>query len=93
MMNLLNENGEAIVLVKPQFEVGPKALDKSGIVKDALLAKNAILELWKWGLEQDFFIVGFGPCGIAGKDGNQEYFFHLKKVGNNILESEIEKYF
>ncbi|MCK6596229.1 MAG: TlyA family RNA methyltransferase [Bacteriovoracaceae bacterium] len=93
MMNLLNENGEAIVLVKPQFEVGPKGLDKSGIVKDALLAKNAILELWKWGLEQDFFIVGFGPCGIAGKDGNQEYFFHLKKGGNNILESEIEKYF
>lgn len=93
MMDLLNESGEAVVLVKPQFEVGPKGLDKSGIVKDSSLAQHAIVELWKWSLDKAFVIVGFGPCGIAGKDGNQEYFFYLKKSGTKILESDISKYF
>lgn len=93
MMELLKDTGEAVVLVKPQFEVGPKGLDKSGIVKDSSLAKAAILDLWQWSLDKEFAIVGFGPCGISGKDGNQEYFFHLKKSGNKILESAITKYF
>lgn len=93
MMDLLKDSGEAVVLVKPQFEVGPKGLDKSGIVKDSCLAKAAILELWQWSLDKEFVIIGFGPCGISGKDGNQEYFFHLKKSGNKILESTITKYF
>lgn len=93
MMDLLKDSGEAVVLVKPQFEVGPKGLDKSGIVKDSSLAKAAILELWQWSLDKEFVIIGFGPCGISGKDGNQEYFFHLKKSGNKILESTITKYF
>ena len=30
----LAENGEMIMLIKPQFEAGRKALNKKGIVKD-----------------------------------------------------------
>lgn len=65
-----------LVLVKPQFELGPDALNENGIVKDSkqhLELKNTYLEkATQIGLKcLDYF-----PSEIAGKDGNQEYFLY-----------------
>ncbi|HEX5487195.1 MAG TPA: TlyA family RNA methyltransferase [Limnobacter sp.] len=78
--SLMDVGKQALLLVKPQFELGPAALGKSGIVKDlqghlpsikqnlGIRCENCKLELL------DFF-----PCSITGGDGNQEYFAHVRK--------------
>ena len=40
---LLKKDGKAILLFKPQFEVGRKALPKSGVVRDAKAIEKALL--------------------------------------------------
>ncbi len=63
-----------VVLIKPQFELGPGARDGRGIVRAGAdieaLRRRAIAEAAAAGWRADDWRV----CAIAGGDGNQEYF-------------------
>jgi 23S rRNA (cytidine1920-2'-O)/16S rRNA (cytidine1409-2'-O)-methyltransferase len=74
----LKSQGFYLLLVKPQFEAGPNALDKNGIVKDekvyGIVQNNVTSEAKKvFGNVLDYF-----QSGLAGKDGNQEFFIYGK---------------
>lgn len=75
----LAESGCILALVKPQFEVGPENLDKSGIVKNKALysevEKQMKNQLESLGLQvKDYFV-----SSIEGKDGNTEFFIFAQK--------------
>jgi 23S rRNA (cytidine1920-2'-O)/16S rRNA (cytidine1409-2'-O)-methyltransferase len=68
--------GDAVLLVKPQFEVGRTAV-RGGLVTDAALRADAVATvLWAaWD-------AGLGTCGVVsspilGTHGNAEYIVHL----------------
>lgn len=72
-------SGHILALVKPQFEVGPENLDKSGIVKNKALyseVENQMkIQLSSLGMQvKDYFV-----SSIEGKDGNTEFFIYAKK--------------
>ena len=77
--DVLKSEGEAVVLIKPQFEVGKKALSKNGIVTDKKAEREAVNSI------KDFAVnLGFTVCGIATspkkeEDKNTEYLLYLKK--------------
>ena len=63
----------AVILVKPQFEVGRKGIGKGGIVEPAL-AQAAAHDLRDWLAGQPGWRpVGLVPSPIAGGDGNVEF--------------------
>ncbi|MGL4728130.1 MAG: TlyA family RNA methyltransferase [Bosea sp. (in: a-proteobacteria)] len=71
--SLAGEATRLIALVKPQFELGKKALAKGGIVKDAA-AREAALESAKAALTQHGWrITGEMQSPISGGDGNIEF--------------------
>lgn len=78
---LLNEGGEAICLVKPQFEVGRSMLGKGGIVKDPVAHRFAIERVIQSGAENGLVPVGLIPSPICGGDGNREFLVHFKRQG------------
>ncbi|MEQ1614456.1 MAG: TlyA family RNA methyltransferase [Hyphomicrobium sp.] len=62
------------VLVKPQFELGPEAIGKGGIVKDPADGPRALGLVMDWiGLLPGWHVVGTLPSPLPGKSGNQEY--------------------
>lgn len=77
---LLQPEGEAVLLIKPQFEVGRKALGKRGKVRseeDRLAAIEALK-----GVAEDlgFSYLKGKDSGLAGaRSGNVEHFMHLKR--------------
>ena len=77
---LLKSKGFFLLLVKPQFECGPQALDKNGIVSDAKVydtIRSQIIALCEklFDCECKYF-----ESSITGKDGNKEFFIYgLKK--------------
>ena len=77
--HLLAEDGEAVVLVKPQFEAGRAALDKHGVVKDAKAHRAVLCEIAAAAEEIGFVLCDAVPSGIRGGSGNVEYLFYLKK--------------
>jgi len=75
----LENNRNAICLLKPQFEVGPQFVGKRGVVKDEKARVRALEEM-KIAAEQLGFVVpGATPSPITGGNGNVEFLLYLKK--------------
>lgn len=76
---LLAADGDLLLLIKPQFEVGPHNIGKGGIVRDPTLYREVegrFLEIaQKLGLTARAWL----DSPIAGGDGNREFFIWLKK--------------
>ena len=82
---LLAENGEAVVLIKPQFEAGKSNLNKKGVVKDPKVHRQVINDLTEFATVCGFCVSGLCVSPIKGGTGNAEYLMYLKhKDGNNV---------
>lgn len=74
---LLKQNGQAVALIKPQFEVGKDGLGKHGVVKDDKLRINAVNEIKSFARQIGFTVGVTIESPITGGDGNIEYLIHL----------------
>lgn len=76
LKQVLRRNGEAVVLVKPQFELSP-AEAKKGVVRSEELREKAVTKIEAEARRLGFKLEGKTPSPILGPKGNQEYFLHL----------------
>lgn len=70
----LNNESTALCLVKPQFEVGPQAVGKKGIVPENAIGTDFERYIINSLTEQGFTVKAFFPSPIKGGDGNKEFF-------------------
>ena len=79
VIKCLNDEGEMLALVKPQFEVGKGEVGKGGIVREEEKRLKAVKyveeELKKCGLKSH----GVFQSPVSGQKGNVEYFLYMKK--------------
>ena len=73
----LAPGGEAVVLVKPQFELGPEAVGKGGIVRDEALRLQALTQARAAAEASGFTVRASAESVLPGTAGNREYFLHL----------------
>ncbi|WP_295098113.1 SAM-dependent methyltransferase [uncultured Campylobacter sp.] len=74
-----------IVLFKPQFEVGAEAKrNKKGVLKDEKAARGARAKFERLCAELGLAVLHSGACKITGKEGNQEFFYLLKRTNYEI---------
>ena len=76
---VLGPEGEAVCLVKPQFEAGRARVGKKGVVRDGNVHRQVLEELFLF-----FPTLGLYPAGltwspIRGPEGNIEYLCHLRR--------------
>ncbi|MCC0017262.1 MAG: TlyA family RNA methyltransferase [Rhodobiaceae bacterium] len=72
VLGLAATHARAVVLFKPQFEVGREALGKGGIVRDDAAAAAAFEAVGDLILQLGWRIVATCESPIAGGDGNRE---------------------
>lgn len=77
----LRPDGEAVALVKPQFEAGREEVGKGGIVRDPVARKKALQGVREAAEALGFEIKGVMDSPIKGQKGNVEYLMHLIKKG------------
>jgi 23S rRNA (cytidine1920-2'-O)/16S rRNA (cytidine1409-2'-O)-methyltransferase len=80
---VLGEQGEAIILVKPQFEAGPENLSKSGVVLNLKVHISVLKEVTDFAQNCGFGVAGIAFSGLAGESGNREYLLYLN-IGQTI---------
>jgi 23S rRNA (cytidine1920-2'-O)/16S rRNA (cytidine1409-2'-O)-methyltransferase len=68
-----------VVLVKPQFEVGPQGLGRNGVVRDARLRQQALDQVVATAREVGFVAVEWAPSPVTGGDGNAEWLLRLHR--------------
>lgn len=79
---ILKDGGQAVILIKPQFEVGKSGISKGGIVKDKKQHVLAITSLLESLADSDMKPNMLIPSPIKGGDGNIEYLILLVKSIN-----------
>jgi 23S rRNA (cytidine1920-2'-O)/16S rRNA (cytidine1409-2'-O)-methyltransferase len=67
-------------LVKPQFELGPQALGKGGIVRDESLYPQVEEKIRAAATAAGFDVIRYFASPIAGGDGNKEFFIYALAV-------------
>lgn len=71
---------DAILLFKPQFEVGKNIKrDKKGVVMDKNAIKNSLDSFINIAISHGFRLENIEKSIIKGKAGNEEMFIHFKK--------------
>lgn len=83
---LLKIKGKAVILIKPQFEAGPKNINKNGVVKDIKIHKKIILNIILLSNKLGFNIIDLDYSPIKGPAGNIEYLLYVEKNENNLLD-------
>ncbi len=78
---LLLEAGEALLLVKPQFEVGRQRVGKGGVVRDPAAHVDAIATVITAARELDWHPAGLVASPLTGPAGNHEYLLWLMPPG------------
>jgi 23S rRNA (cytidine1920-2'-O)/16S rRNA (cytidine1409-2'-O)-methyltransferase len=82
VMTCMSSVCAGVILIKPQFEAGPKQVGKGGIVRDPSVHQEVLLCLARFVVnELDAELLGITDSGLPGTDGNVEYFFHLGRGG------------
>ncbi len=75
---LLASGGEAVVLVKPQFEVGRAHVGKGGLVSDEDARRAAIVGVAEAAVSEGFVLLGELESPVPGaKAGNREWLLYL----------------
>lgn len=79
ILRLLKDGGRAVVLIKPQFEVGKKNLTKTGIVKSEKVALKCVDEIIAKAENLGFEKLGLTTVPKLFENKNVEYLAFLKK--------------
>ncbi len=75
---LLTKSGDLLLLVKPQFEVGPENVGKGGIVTDASRYPVVRDRLAACCTAHHLAVSDWFASPITGADGNREFFLHAR---------------
>lgn len=78
MAACLGPEGEMVILVKPQFEVGRGQVGEGGIVREPAL-HEAACERVASTVRQLGFTLDLIPCPLLGAEGNQEFLLYAHK--------------
>jgi len=82
--NILENGKTALVLFKPQFEVGSDSLNRQGIVKSDKIIDSKMQETIDFALTKDLKLIGKTISPIEGGDGNKEYLLYFEKTNQEL---------
>ncbi|MES2954567.1 MAG: TlyA family RNA methyltransferase [Pseudomonadota bacterium] len=88
VVRLLKTGGDALMLVKPQFELQPGQIGKGGIVRDAVHFEFVEQRLRDACTALGMDVKAWMASPIEGGDGNREFFIHAVKGQNNAGEDQ-----
>ncbi len=76
---LVKEDGELVVMAKPQFEAGKVLADRyGGVIPEGDVRDEVLGRLREW-LRERFEILAESDSGVKGAEGNLERFIYLRR--------------
>ena len=77
--NLLQDKGQMVCLIKPQFEAGREKVGKKGVVRERSVHEEVVRKILDYAdyIGFDLLHLEFSP--IKGPEGNIEYLMHIQK--------------
>ncbi len=86
---LLAPDGQAVCLIKPQFEAGKEKVGKKGVVRDLKVHLEVVENVINLALENGFSVMGLQFSPIKGPEGNIEYLIYLNKSQEPVVSDDV----
>jgi len=94
LTSLTADDGDLVLMVKPQFEVGKDRLGKGGVVRDPRLRATAVRDVAAAAAGSGLGIRGVTASPLPGPSGNVEYFLWMRRdaaaLDETMLTAAIE---
>lgn len=91
----LTDGGQAVALIKPQFEAGRERVGKKGVVRERDVHKAVVHKVAAFAQKIGFMVAGLDFSPIKGPQGNIEYLIWLKKGapddGAQFIPPDVEE--
>ena len=88
LAGLLRPDGDLVVLVKPQFEVGRGRLNRQGVVTDPVDRTRALERVVAAVGEHGLHVHGILTSPISGTSGNTEYLVWARSVPSDTMSED-----
>lgn len=89
LASVLAPGASAIVLVKPQFEVGRAEVGKGGVVREPELHLQALAGVAAFAQAAGWAVRGACASPVTGASGNREFFLHLVPGGEPLAPEPL----
>ena len=89
LIGVTRADGDLVLMVKPQFEVGKDRLGKGGVVRDPAHRAEVVLQIAEAAAARGWGAVGVAVSPLPGPSGNVEFFLWLRHGAPRIGEAEI----
>jgi 23S rRNA (cytidine1920-2'-O)/16S rRNA (cytidine1409-2'-O)-methyltransferase len=83
--------GDAVVLVKPQFEAGRGQVGRGGILRNPVARESAVRAVVRAAVDNAFSVVAACASPLPGAEGNREIFLRLASGGPAELMPGFEE--
>ena len=89
----LENQGDIVSLIKPQFEAGREKVGKGGIVRDPEVHRLVLSNILNWSKQRDFGPYDLIRSPITGSGGNIEFLLHLRpgRSESAVIDELIDK--
>lgn len=90
LSSLLCDNGQAVCLIKPQFEAGKEKVGKKGVVRDKSVHLEVVNNVISLAVDNGFSVMGLHFSPIKGPEGNIEYLIYLVKCEDPVVDASVD---
>ena len=86
--NLLEDAGEMVCLIKPQFEAGREKVGKKGVVRERSVHEEVVRKVLDYADSIGFSVLNLEYSPIKGPEGNIEYLMHIRKDAERSVQKQ-----
>jgi 23S rRNA (cytidine1920-2'-O)/16S rRNA (cytidine1409-2'-O)-methyltransferase len=95
LIGVTRDDGDLVLMVKPQFEVGKQRLGKGGVVRDLGHRADAVESVARAAAERGWGARAVTTSPLPGPSGNVEFFLWLRAgdaaVDRDAIEAEVAR--
>jgi 23S rRNA (cytidine1920-2'-O)/16S rRNA (cytidine1409-2'-O)-methyltransferase len=89
LVGVTRPDGDLVLMVKPQFEVGKDRLGKGGVVRDLEQRAAAVQDVADAAAARGWGAVGVATSPLPGPSGNVEFFLWLRRGAPTVSGEDI----
>lgn len=86
----LKNDGQAVCLIKPQFEAGREKVGKKGVVSDINTHLEVVENVIQMAVDNGFSVLGLEFSPVKGPEGNIEYLIYLVKSDEPFVSENVD---
>jgi 23S rRNA (cytidine1920-2'-O)/16S rRNA (cytidine1409-2'-O)-methyltransferase len=90
LLGVTSEDGDLVLMVKPQFEVGRARVGKGGVVRDPALRAEAVATVAEASAARGWGATAVVVSPLPGPSGNVEFFLWLRRGPSTIGAGDID---